>query len=45
MVRGAVAEDVREKCLERDAQDGEAGAEYGEVDLDAGPDGGVRGRP
>lgn len=45
MVRGAVTEDAGEKRLQRHAQDGEAGAEDCEVDLDAGPDGGVGGRP
>lgn len=45
MVRGAVAEDAREKRLQRHAQDGETGAEDGEVDLNTGPDGRVGGRP
>ena len=45
MVRRAVAEDAREKRLQRHAQDGEASAKNGEVDFDAGPDGGLGGRP
>lgn len=45
MIRGTVAEHAREKRLQRHAQDGKARAEDGEVDLDAGPDCGVGGRP
>lgn len=45
MVHRAVAEDAREKRLQRHAQDGEASAKDCEVDLDAGPDGRLGGHP
>ena len=42
---GTSAEEAREEVLKRDAEDGQAGADYTHVHLDGGPEGGVGGCP